>query len=96
MIAAISLLCTDGDGSARRWLLVAMVCLWGLRLAGYLLWRNAGRGEDPRYRAMRRHWGARFWWVSVITSYSIHYTKLYEDPTRAIPPSPGISRLTRG
>ncbi len=71
VIAAISLLCTDADGSARRWLLVAMVCLWGLRLAGYLLWRNTGRGEDPRYRAMRRHWGARFWWVSLVSVFAL-------------------------
>jgi steroid 5-alpha reductase family enzyme len=70
VIAAISLAQTP-DASPRRWLLVAMVCLWGLRLAGYLLWRNAGRGEDPRYRAMRRHWGARFWWVSLFTIFAL-------------------------
>ena len=34
--------------------------LWGLRLGAYLFWRNAGKGEDYRYQAMRRRHGARF------------------------------------
>jgi steroid 5-alpha reductase family enzyme len=42
---------------------------WGLRLGAYLLWRNAGHGEDPRYAAMRRHHGARFAWVSLFTVF---------------------------
>jgi steroid 5-alpha reductase family enzyme len=70
-IAAIALLHSPGDGSARRWLLVGMVSGWGLRLAGHLFWRNAGHGEDPRYRAMRRHWGAHFWWVSLFTVFAL-------------------------
>ena len=31
-----------------------MVALWGIRLSVYLHRRNRGRGEDPRYRALRR------------------------------------------
>jgi steroid 5-alpha reductase family enzyme len=42
-----------------------------LRLAGYLYWRNAGHGEDPRYVAMRRHWGGRFWWVSLLSVFAL-------------------------
>jgi hypothetical protein len=46
------------DGlDARQNLLVAMTTVWGLRLAGYLFWRNHGKPEDYRYRAMRKHWG---------------------------------------
>lgn len=30
-----------------------LVSLWGLRLSGYILWRNWGQGEDYRYREMR-------------------------------------------
>jgi steroid 5-alpha reductase family enzyme len=70
-IAAIALHQTPDHGSPRRWLLVSMVVLWGLRLAGHLLWRNAGHGEDPRYRAMRRHWGERFWWLSLFTVFAL-------------------------
>ena len=50
-----------GDGlQARRLLLALMVTVWGARLALYLLWRNAGHGEDYRYVAMRKKAGDRF------------------------------------
>lgn len=43
-----------GDGARTRSLLVAgLVTIWGLRLAGYITWRNWGDGEDPRYQDMR-------------------------------------------
>ena len=35
-------------------LVLAVVGLWGLRLAGYLAWRNWGHAEDRRYQAIRR------------------------------------------
>jgi steroid 5-alpha reductase family enzyme len=69
LIAALTFFWTNGGGSPRSWLLLGMVGLWGLRLGAYLLWRNAGHGEDPRYVAMRRHWGARFWWVSLFSVF---------------------------
>jgi len=50
-------------------LVTAMTALWGLRLGGHLLWRNWGRGEDPRYQAMRRHHGDRFARVSLLTVF---------------------------
>lgn len=54
------------DGAEpRRWLLASLTTLWGLRLSGYLAWRNLGKGEDFRYVAMRRRWGRRFWIVSL-------------------------------
>ena len=48
MVAWVARFSADGD-SARQWLLVAMVSVWGLRLSGYLFWRNHGKGEDFRY-----------------------------------------------
>ena len=43
------------DAPAQRaWLVLCMVGLWGLRLAGYLAWRNRGHEEDRRYQAIRR------------------------------------------
>lgn len=42
--------------SPRGALVTGLVTLWGVRLSVYLTWRNHGRGEDPRYVAMRnRH-----------------------------------------
>jgi steroid 5-alpha reductase family enzyme len=62
---------TVDDGlPARQWLLVAMTSIWGLRLAGYLFWRNRGHGEDYRYRAMRKRYGDRFGVVSLVTVFA--------------------------
>jgi steroid 5-alpha reductase family enzyme len=38
-------------------LLTFFVTLWGLRLAIYIFYRNRGKGEDFRYKAMRKKWG---------------------------------------
>jgi steroid 5-alpha reductase family enzyme len=46
--------------SARSALLLALVTLWGLRLAAYLAYRNIGKGEDPRYVAMRARHGDKW------------------------------------
>ena len=40
--------------------------VWGLRLSGYLAWRNLGHGEDYRYQAMRKKYGDRFWLISLV------------------------------
>jgi len=69
LIGAATFALTDDGSSPRRALITALVCLWGLRLAIYLGWRNAGHGEDPRYVAMRRHWGPRFPLVSLGTVF---------------------------
>jgi len=61
-------LAAGGDGP-RRALALALVTGWGLRLSWHLLLRNAGHGEDPRYAAMRRGHGARYWWVSLFTVF---------------------------
>jgi steroid 5-alpha reductase family enzyme len=42
------------DGVAeRRWLVLTLVTVWGVRLSGYLIWRNWGV-EDPRYVKFRK------------------------------------------
>ena len=40
-----------GD-AGQRWLLVAMVAVWGLRLAWHIRRRAVGEGEDPRYETL--------------------------------------------
>jgi len=69
-VGCLSFAVTDGGASTRSRLLVALATVWGLRLAIHLFRRNAGHGEDPRYAAMRRHWGARFAWVSLFTVFA--------------------------
>ena len=56
---------------ARTWIVAALVTVWGARLGGYLLWRNWRAGEDYRYQAMRRHYGARFWLVSLVVVFGL-------------------------
>ena len=60
-----------GDPNARVDLLTALVTIWGFRLSGYLLWRNWGTGEDKRYVAMRKHFGDKFWWFSLIQTFGL-------------------------
>ena len=70
VVAWVSTLRADeAAGSAS--LMVAMITLWGLRLGVYLFWRNHGKGEDYRYVAMRRHWGPRFWIISLATVFGL-------------------------
>lgn len=57
------------DASPRGIVLLVLTTLWGLRLSGYLAWRNHGRGEDRRYKAMRDYRGDSFWWVSLLTVF---------------------------
>ena len=40
---------TEGIGP-RKLIVLILVTVWGLRLSGYLSWRNIGKGEDFRYR----------------------------------------------
>jgi steroid 5-alpha reductase family enzyme len=49
---------------ARQWLLNVLVTLWGLRLAIHIFLRNAGKGEDFRYRKWREESGRNWWWFS--------------------------------
>jgi steroid 5-alpha reductase family enzyme len=48
----------------RKLLIVLLTTVWGLRLSLYILWRNAGKGEDYRYQVWRKEAGAQWWWRS--------------------------------
>jgi steroid 5-alpha reductase family enzyme len=61
----------SGTAPPRSALLLALVWLWGLRLGVHLFRRNRGRGEDPRYAAMRRRHGDRFGRVSLGTVFGL-------------------------
>ena len=70
VVAWVTLAVADGNPT-RQWVLVGMTTIWGLRLSGYLAWRKKGAPEDPRYQAMRRHWGERFWLISLLTVFAL-------------------------
>jgi len=52
--------------SFRQTLVPVLVTIWGLRLSLYILWRNWGHGEDPRYAAMREKYGRSFPLLSLV------------------------------
>ena len=47
-VAAVVAVVGTGD-LTRRLLLLALVAIWGLRLAWHMVGKSAGKGEDPRY-----------------------------------------------
>lgn len=50
--------------SPAKWLMTALVTLWGLRLALHIGLRNWGKPEDFRYTKWREENGASWWWRS--------------------------------
>jgi steroid 5-alpha reductase family enzyme len=52
-IAAVAAALGRGDPT-RRWLLLALVAIWGLRLSWHIQRKTVGKGEDRRYAAMLR------------------------------------------
>ncbi len=59
LVSAVTFL-NFGHGRARQWLALALVLIWGGRLALHIFARNRGKEEDFRYAAWRRQWGRYF------------------------------------
>ncbi len=52
-VAVVVFVRSDGTGDhVRRWLLLVLPALWGLRLAQHIGRRSIGRPEDPRYEQL--------------------------------------------
>jgi steroid 5-alpha reductase family enzyme len=65
-VAAVVYVLASPDGfGGRQGLVLALVALWSLRLGAYILVRNAGHGEDYRYRKWRAESPETFWWRSL-------------------------------
>ncbi len=60
---------SDTEYGARPAVVLALLLIWGVRLAAYLFWRNAGQGEDYRYQAMRERQGPNFPVKSLFTVF---------------------------
>jgi steroid 5-alpha reductase family enzyme len=54
-----------------------LVTVWGLRLAAHIGLRNAGSGEDFRYRQWREKSGRSFWWVSLFKVFLLQAVVLW-------------------
>jgi steroid 5-alpha reductase family enzyme len=88
VVAWVSLVC-GGQLVSRSLVLTSAVTLWGLRLAGYLGWRNIGKPEDYRYAAMRDRHGKRFPVVSLFTVFGLQGLLMW---LIALPIQVGISQ----
>ncbi|HZZ79029.1 MAG TPA: DUF1295 domain-containing protein [Gemmataceae bacterium] len=64
VISALTFFLTTYE-SPRKYLLLGLTAVWGLRLAVHLGVRKFGSPEDYRYQAMRAAIGPRFWIVSL-------------------------------
>ena len=53
VIAAVAAALGHGDPT-RRWLLLALVAIWGVRLSWHIQRKTAGKGEDRRYADLLR------------------------------------------
>lgn len=57
VLLAWTAMAIGGGVPGSGWLVSVLVTLWGLRLTVHLARRNIGKGEDPRYTAMREKAG---------------------------------------
>jgi steroid 5-alpha reductase family enzyme len=64
-----ALLQARGGWGARTVTLLVLALAWALRLCIHITWRNWGRGEDPRYAAMRAAAGPGFALRSLATVF---------------------------
>ena len=70
VVALVAAAAGDGTGW-RRLALVAVVAVWGLRLAWHVTRRNAGKGEDPRYVEMLAKEPGNPTWVAIRKVYLV-------------------------
>ncbi len=68
LVAWVTYLLSDSTGP-RSLLMALLVTVWGLRLSGYLVWRNFGEDEDKRYQKIRAKSPESFWWKSLFTVF---------------------------
>ena len=79
----------SGVPTLRSYALLVMVTIWGLRLSGYLAWRNWGKPEDYRYREMRTKWHGWFPLISLTTVFALQGLLVW---VVAFPIQVGLSR----
>lgn len=58
-LGSLAPLPVDHSLGARQIMVAVLIALWSLRLGGHILVRTREVGDDPRYRELIRHWGAR-------------------------------------
>jgi steroid 5-alpha reductase family enzyme len=77
VLAVVYALLSDDGYSGRQILVCALVIAWAIRLGGHILTRNAGHGEDFRYRKWREAAGGSFWWASLFRVFYLQGALLW-------------------
>jgi steroid 5-alpha reductase family enzyme len=70
LIAWITFAFSEGY-QGRKFLIVLLTTIWGLRLSIHIFWRGWGKEEDRRYQAWRANHGEKFWIVSLFTVFGL-------------------------
>jgi steroid 5-alpha reductase family enzyme len=76
-IAAASYFALLDGYQGRKIVVLVLVYAWAVRLSTHLIWRNWGRGEDPRYGAMRAKRPKSFWWYSYFQVFLLQAVLLW-------------------
>ena len=69
VVSWVTVLAVQAEGI--KMLPAVLATIWGLRLGGYLAFRNHGKPEDARYATMRNKHGDWFWWISLLTVFGL-------------------------
>lgn len=77
LVGGFYLASSAGDAGLRAWVVLALTTLWALRLALHIGVRNAGAGEDFRYRTWREQAGRSFWWISLFKVFLLQAVVLW-------------------
>jgi steroid 5-alpha reductase family enzyme len=77
LVGAYYAVTVSGAPTQRGLLVLGLVTVWGLRLALHIGFRNAGAGEDFRYRKWRDEAGASFWWISLLKVFLLQAVLLW-------------------
>jgi steroid 5-alpha reductase family enzyme len=80
---------------ARKWLIVILTTIWGLRLSIHILLRNWGHGEDYRYQQWRQEAGSNWWWRSFFKVFLLQGALMWiiSAPLLAAQSNPNPARL---
>lgn len=73
---------TGGSSGTRASAILLLVNLWAFRLAVHIGSRH--KGEDRRYADMRRHFGPKWWWLSLIQVFLLQAVLIWFVPAPAI------------
>ena len=76
LVAGVTFWAGNGFGG-RSLLILVLTAGWGLRLSGYLTWRNWGQAEDHRYGQWREKSGDRFWLISLFKVFMLQAVFLW-------------------